>query len=113
MKHLTIFLYAKLIELFEKALLLSNTTIKLLFIPGLNNFRLYNSKVKAYAEFVKAKRRVPAYRDFLLSQGYSRPTITGMVPNINEIPFTDKDNYVKVYSMDERCVGGIVSLIVK
>ena len=31
-----------------------------------------------------------------------------MIPNIHEIPFTDKENYVKKYSMDARCVNGKV-----
>ncbi|MEO8087634.1 MAG: CoF synthetase [Bacteroidota bacterium] len=31
-----------------------------------------------------------------------------MTPRIHEIPFTDKENYVKKYSMDERCCYGQV-----
>lgn len=108
MRHLIILFYAWLLELYRKPLMLSDTTIKLLYIPGFNGIRSFNSKARAYAEFVKAKRRVPAYREFLKLNGFSKPSFSGMLPNIHEIPFTDKENYVKKYSMDERCVNGKV-----
>ncbi len=108
MRHLTILFYVWLLELYRKPLMLSDTTIKLLFIPGFNGLRAFNAKARAYAEFVKAKRRVPAYREFLKLNGFSKPSFSGMLPNINEIPYTDKENYVKKYSMDGRCVNGKV-----
>ena len=65
MRHLIILFYAWLLEIYRKPLMLSDATIKLLFIPGFNRIRSFNSKTRAYAEFVKAKRSVPAYREFL------------------------------------------------
>jgi phenylacetate-CoA ligase len=79
-----------------------------MFMPGFNKLRNFNSKARAYAEFIKAKRNVPGYKAFLASKNFNRPSFNGMIPNIEEIPYTDKENYVKVYSMDERCVGGKV-----
>ncbi len=108
MRHLIILFYAWLLEIYRKPLMLSDATLKLLFIPGFNRIRSFNSKTRAYAEFVKAKRTVPAYREFLKSNGFSKPAFRGMIPNIHEIPFTDKENYVKKYSMDERSVNGKV-----
>jgi phenylacetate-CoA ligase len=108
MRQITILFYASLLEFLRKPLMLSDTTIKLLFIPGFNGLRAFNAKVKAYAEFMKARRRVPAYQKFLKSKGFSKPSFSGIVPNIHEIPYTDKENYVREYSMDERCVNGKV-----
>ncbi|CAN5410854.1 phenylacetate--CoA ligase family protein [soil metagenome] len=108
MRHIIILFYAWLVELFRKPLMLSDTTIRLLFIPGFNKIRTFNGKARAYAEFAKAKRRVPAYRDFLKSTGFSYPSFSGMTPLIHQIPFTDKENYVMKFSMDERSCNGQV-----
>lgn len=106
MRHIFILLYARIHEFLRKLLLLSGSTMKVLFIPGFNNFRAFNSKARAYNEFIKAKRNVPAYRQFLKSKDFVKPSFTGFTPNIYEIPYTDKETYVKQYSMDERCVHG-------
>ena len=106
MKHIIILLYAWLVELYRKPLMLSNSTIKFIFIPGINKIRTFNSKARAYSEFIKAKRRVPAYKEFLKSHHFSKPSFSGLVPNIHEIPEIDKENYIKKYSIDDRCVGG-------
>ena len=108
MKHLFILFYAWLNELYRKPIMYSDTAMKLLFLPGFNRLRTFNAKAKAYAQFVKAKRNVPAYREFLKSMQFSKPSFSGMVPNIHEIPFTDKVNYVNKFSMNERCINGKV-----
>jgi phenylacetate-CoA ligase len=86
--------------------MLSNSTIKLIYIPGVNKIRSFNSKARAYSEFIKAKRRVPAYKAFLKTHHFSKPSFSGLVPNIHEIPEIDKENYIKKFSLDARCVGG-------
>ena len=108
MKHLFILFYAWLNELYRKPIMYSDTAMKLLFIPGFNGLRTFNAKAKAYAQFVKAKRNVPAYREFLITMQFSKPSFSGIVPNIHEIPFTDKENYVNKFSMNERCINGKV-----
>ena len=108
MKHLIIVCYAWLLNLYRKPLLLSNTTLKLIYIPGFNRLRHFNGKVRAYAEFIKAKKHVPGYAAFLASKDFDRPSFTGWTPNIHEIPFTDKNNYVKQHDMASRCVGGSI-----
>ncbi len=100
--------YSWLIELYRKPLMFSNITMKLIFIPGINKVREFNSKARAYSEFVKAKRSVPAYKQFIKKLNFSRPSFSGFVPNIHEIPVIDKENYVKKYSLDAKCVGGSV-----
>ena len=106
MRHLIILIYAWLVELFRKPLMLSNFTIRLIYIPGINKIRTFNSKARAYSEFIKAKRRVPAYKSFLKAHNFSKPSFSGLLPNINEIPEIDKENYIKKFSIDARCVGG-------
>jgi phenylacetate-CoA ligase len=98
--------YAWFLELFRKPLMHSNRLISILYLPGFTRLRRFNSIARAYAEFVKAKRRVPAYRDFLTKNGFKKITFDGFLPNMSDIPITDKENYVKVYSMDDRCVYG-------
>jgi len=106
MRHIIILFYAWLVELYRKPLMLSNSTIKLIYIPGVNKIRSFNSKARAYSEFIKAKRRVPAYKAFLKTHHFSKPSFSGLVPNIHEIPEIDKENYIKKFSLDARCVGG-------
>ena len=106
MRHLIILIYAWLIEIFRKLLMLSNFTIRLIYIPGINKIRTFNSKARAYSEFIKAKRRVPAYKSFLKAHNFSKPSFSGLLPNIHEIPEIDKENYIKKFSIDARCVGG-------
>jgi phenylacetate-CoA ligase len=108
MRHLLIVLYASLNELFRKAVMLNNTSMKLIFAPGFNKLRAFNAKARAYAEFSKAKKRVPAYNQFLKARGFTKISFNSMVPNLHEIPVTDKENYVNRFSMDERCIRGRV-----
>ena len=106
MRHLIILIYAWLVEFFRKLLMLSNFTIRLIYIPGINKIRTFNSKARAYSEFIKAKKRVPAYKSFLKAHNFSKPSFSGLVPNIHEIPEIDKENYIKKFSIDARCVAG-------
>ncbi len=106
MRHIIILFYAWLVELYRKPLMLSNSTIKLIYIPGINKIRAFNGKARAYSEFIKAKKRVPAYKEFLKAHHFSKPSFSGLVPNIHEIPEIDKENYIKKFSIGARCVGG-------
>ena len=51
---------------------------------------------RARRAFYRAARNVPAYREFLASAGFH-----GGQP-----PQTDKENYVRRYATEQRCVGG-------
>lgn len=106
MTHIIIIIYAHTIELFRKLLLSNNSFIQLIFMPGLNSIRAFNSNARAYYEFYKAKKNVPAYKKFLKSKNFNRPSFNGLVPQINEIPIIDKDNYIKIYPLRERCING-------
>jgi phenylacetate-CoA ligase len=76
----------------------------LLFLPGMERVRWKIGQLKAYAVFRTARRRVPAYAKFV---GASRPRFRrGLVPDLTALPVMDKENYVKVYALGERCLGG-------
>jgi phenylacetate-CoA ligase len=59
-------------------------------------FLEWAGRVRARSAFYRAARRVPGYADFLGNAGYR----DGLPPE------TDKDNYIKRYSTEDRCVGG-------
>lgn len=80
--------------------------MKLIYLPGINGLRIFSAYAKAYEQFVWAKRKVPAYRNFLEQQGFTRMRFDGMRPMLEEIPFTDKENYVKQYGIADRCING-------
>lgn len=106
MRKYIILIYAWLLDQYRKSLMLNNSTTALLYAPGFYRIRKFNSHTRAYYEFWKAKKHVPAYASFLKENQFNEPSFSGFIPNIHEIPETDKDNYVKRYKMNERCVNG-------
>ncbi len=63
------------------------------------------ARYRAVAVFRRARKRCPAYARFIESQGFSgRISRAGFAG----IPETTKQNYVKVYSIEERCNGGVI-----
>jgi phenylacetate-CoA ligase len=74
-----------------------------LALPGFESLRWRVGRLGAWVRFQSARRRVPGYRDFLLSK-----VSEGMESSekFASVPPTDKENYVKVFSLESRCVGG-------
>lgn len=58
--------------------------------------------LRAHAVYLKANDHCPAYRDFLLREGYR----TDGRWQLSGLPITTKENYVKKYSIVERCYYG-------
>lgn len=56
--------------------------------------------------FRKAVETTPAYKDFLVSRGIDYTKINSIEAFNNEVPETNKENYVKAYPLEMRCVGG-------
>ncbi len=108
MKTQIILTYCFVYDLFRRLLMSSNPTIKLIYLPGLNGLRSFNSKARAFSEFIKAKKRVPAYSQFLKERGFDLPSFKGFIPNIHEIPVIDKENYIKKYDINSRCINGAI-----
>ncbi len=60
----------------------------------------------AWRAFEQARRHVPAYRHFLSAQHFVEDRSGSLATQFSLIPATDKNNYVRVFSTAERCVGG-------
>jgi phenylacetate-CoA ligase len=63
-------------------------------------------RMRAHAVFLKARKKCPAYRDFLIQEGYA----AGKKWTLADVPVMAKENYVKRYSLEERCYGGAIPL---
>lgn len=58
--------------------------------------------LRAHAVYLKASDRCPAYRAFLEHEGYQKRGRW----RLSDLPITNKENYVKKYSIVERCYDG-------
>jgi len=56
---------------------------------------------RAEAAAWRAWRRVPAYRDFLIRYGLTSPHVS-----FERLPVMNKEQYVRRYSTEDRCIGG-------
>lgn len=68
-------------------------------------FLRYSSKLRAWRAYQHAKLYVPAYREFTGVSMTSAPT------KLDQVPEIDKDNYIKKYSTEDRCLHGVIPLI--
>lgn len=59
----------------------------------------WTSKIRARRAYYSAARRVPAYRSFVEDANITKWC---------DIPFTDKDTYVRKFSTEQRCVNGVL-----
>jgi phenylacetate-CoA ligase len=64
---------------------------------------------RAWLAFERARGQVPAYRAFTEAHG-GEVVLRGFHPDFSRIPETTKENYVKRFSVEERCVGGRLPL---
>jgi phenylacetate-CoA ligase len=95
-----------LLRIFRKAISRSDQTYKLLFTPGFETFRWRVGRWRAWLALERARQEVPAYRAFLAEHGDPRVRLQGLDPQFAPIPPTDKDSYVRRYSIEDRCRGG-------
>jgi phenylacetate-CoA ligase len=76
----------------------------LLHAPQLQPFLAHTGKMRAHALFLKASRSCPAYRLFLAAEGYK----SNAAWKLTDVPVMTKENYVKQYSLEERCYDGAI-----
>ncbi|HKE59570.1 MAG TPA: hypothetical protein VKB46_22825 [Pyrinomonadaceae bacterium] len=60
-------------------------------------------KWRAHAVFLKAQARCPAYSQFLEAEGYRERSW-----DFARLPVMTKENYVKKYSIEQRCYDGVI-----
>src|SRR5262252_8189922 len=75
-------------------------------ISHLPNASMEIGKHLAWKAFERARKQVPAYRRFLAEQGFVDARHASLAEQFASIPPTDKNDYVRVFSTAERCVGG-------
>ncbi|HEV7474594.1 MAG TPA: hypothetical protein VGN90_11130 [Pyrinomonadaceae bacterium] len=65
-------------------------------------------RLRAHAVYLKASAHCPAYRAFLETEGYHRREriLGGSAWQLRDLPITTKENYVKQYSIVDRCYYG-------
>jgi phenylacetate-CoA ligase len=86
----------------------SETTYRLLFLPGFERARWRFGKWHAWLAVERARRQVPAYAKLLAEHGDPRVEARGLDPDFSVLPVTDKANYVSRFSIEERCRGGAI-----
>lgn len=74
----------------------------LLFTPTSQPFLEWIARLRSFAVFYKAKRDCPAYKEFLTAENYHENGNW----KLENVPVMTKENYVKKYSLEERCYGG-------
>ena len=73
----------------------------LLSAGALQPFLARIGMLRAHAVYLKAKDHCPAYRNFLASEGVRKGRW-----KLSDLPITTKENYVKKYSLVDRCYYG-------
>jgi phenylacetate-CoA ligase len=106
MRKLLIFTLLRTVRVMRDGLARSENAYKILFIPGGEAIRWRFGKWKAWLAFDKAQREAPAYTSFLKTHRFHEVSLRGWDPMIETIPVTDKESYVKKYSIEARCHGG-------
>jgi phenylacetate-CoA ligase len=107
-----LFVLVNIINTLERLFATSGNLYKLLLIPGFENFRWGLGTWRAWRNYYRAYRRVPAYRSFIDTQG-GRPQIhllSNALPDLSVIPETDKESYVKKYPLVSRVLDGELPL---
>ncbi len=108
MSKLLVYIYLRIASLIGAISIFSSNTYKLLFIPGFENLRWWTGRAKVWDIFLKARKRVPAYKDFLNNNEFSKVRFSLFNPVLEEIPSIDKENYIKKYTVEEKCIDGII-----
>jgi phenylacetate-CoA ligase len=74
----------------------------LLSAPFLQRRLEWIARMRCYAVFYKASKRCPAYSQFLDASGFDRTAKW----KLEHLPVMTKENYVKTFSIEERCYEG-------
>ena len=105
MRKRLIFIFLYFARFFREGVSMSEPSHKLLFTPGFETFRWQIGRWKAWYMFDLARTSTPAYSAFIGKKKIDVP-LRFLDPDFSGIPVTEKENYVKTYSIEARCVGG-------
>jgi phenylacetate-CoA ligase len=104
--QIAIFVAVVVGSIIRRALMRFELAYGLLFLPAFSGYRELMGKWKAWYCFETARRRCPAYAQFIASHPGAVVTLNGWTPDFSRIPAMDKKNYVLVYPIAERCLEG-------
>lgn len=90
--------------LVRKVLSLNGRSYLVLCAPQLQSSLRWIARIRAYAVFYKAQKTCPAYKKFLDAEGFDDKKKWDW----NAVPIMTKENYVKVFSIEDRCYGGTI-----
>jgi phenylacetate-CoA ligase len=90
--------------LLRRLISMDGRTYALINASKLQWFLARVGRMGAHAAFLKARATCPAYRDFLDQMGYQEKGRW----RLEELPEMTKENYVKKYSIEQRCYGGTI-----
>jgi len=104
-----IFLWVAVQDLVVGRLSRNLSTHRMLFTPGVENYRWVVGRWRAWRTFEMARRRVPAYREYLesVAPGVS-VRLDGWIPDLTGIPEMDKASYITAYGIEARCLDGVL-----
>jgi len=105
MRKFLIFAFVVVAAWVRNLLMKTGWGYKLLFLPGSGRYRTLIGLWKAWYCYEKALRECPAYADFAAKHNCV-VTLNGLTPDFSRIAPMDKANFIKVYSMSQRCHGG-------
>ena len=91
-----------LVWLIRQVLSLDGRSYLVLSAPQFQSFLAWIARLRSYAVFYKAKVTCPAYKAFLKAENFNEKAKW----RLESVPIMTKENYVKKYSIEERCYGG-------
>ncbi|MFT4232906.1 MAG: CoF synthetase [Leucobacter sp.] len=108
MRRWIVFPFLAVLEAVVRRLMPRASTHRLLLAPGIEPLRWKLGRLRAWRTFEQTARRVPAYREFLAERGFPRrlDVSNGLEAAFDAVPETDKDSYIKRWSIPERCLDG-------
>jgi phenylacetate-CoA ligase len=74
--------------------------------PGFEAALWRLGKWRLWLLYEDARRHVPAYRTVWQEHGCPEVVVHGLNPDLSVIPITDKESYVKRFSVEQRCRDG-------
>jgi len=94
--------FVNILYLLRRVISFEGTTFQILLAPSLQPFLEWIGRVRVRRVFFIASSRCPAYHRFLADEGY----LLDSKWSLENVPVMTKENYVKKFSIEERCYDG-------
>jgi phenylacetate-CoA ligase len=101
-----IFTFLRLARGIRVALISSRGLQRVLLRPRLEGLLWLIGKWRVWFAFEDARRSVPAYRELVGEHPGTDVKPRGLDPDLTALPITTKANYVRRFSVEQRCRGG-------